>query len=290
MKRIKFFVDSGSDISPEIAKKHNIGVIPLTIAFGNKTFKDFYDLSSRKFFDLLETLPDFPKTSQPNPYEFINEFRAVENECEDIICFTMSKNGSGTYYSAINAKKELEEAGFKANIHIVDSKSASLGETLLAIKATKLLELDETANEIVSKMRDMAEFLGSYFIPTNLDALLRGGRVNTVSAIVGSALHIKPVIQIRDGWGRNVSKVIGENGINKKFIDIFLNKCQNTKEVFISHANNLQKANELADKFKEKITGIKIHLSEMGSVMGTHVGKGGLGIFFIEKDPIMQKI
>jgi DegV family protein with EDD domain len=289
MGKIKFFVDSGSDISPETAKEHNISIIPLTITFGTKTFKDFYDLSSRKFFGLLETLPDFPKTSQPNPYEFINEFRAVENECDDIICFTMSKNGSGTYHSAVNAKKELDEQGFHANIHIIDSRSASLGETLLAIKAVKLAELGETATEIVSKMCDLAEYIGSYFIPINLDALLRGGRVNTVTAIVGSALHIKPVIQIRDGWGINVAKVLGDNGINKKFIDIFSKRCQDTKEIFISHANNLEKANELAEKFKEKISGIKVYLSEMGSVMGTHVGKGGLGIFFIEKQPIIPQ-
>jgi fatty acid-binding protein DegV len=74
MKKIKFFVDSGSDISPETAKENDITVIPLTITFGSKVFKDFYDLSTKKFFELLETLPDFPKTSQPNPYEFISEF------------------------------------------------------------------------------------------------------------------------------------------------------------------------------------------------------------------------
>jgi DegV family protein with EDD domain len=201
----------------------------------------------------------------------------------------MSKNGSGTYYSALNAKKELDEQGFKANIHIIDSRSASLGQTLLALKAIKLTKLGASTVEIVAKIREMAEYLGSYFIPVNLDALLKGGRVNTLTAIVGSALHIKPVIQIRDGWGISVSKTLGENGINRKFLDIFSKQCQNTKEVFISHANNFEKANELAEKFKEKFSGIKIYLSEMGSVMGTHVGKGGLGIFFIEKKPVIPQ-
>jgi len=289
MNRIKIFVDSGSDISKDIADEHNIGVVPLTISFGTKIFRDFYDLTSKKFFELLEKSEVFPKTSQPNAYEFMEKFSEYENECDDIICFTMSKHGSGTYYSAVNAKKELEEKGFIPKIHIIDSKSTSFGETMLAIKAVNMAKLDEKASDIAAKMRDLSEFVGSYFIPINMDALKRGGRVNTVTAAIGSALNIRPVIQIIDGWGRNVSKARGDNGMMSKFIDIFFEKCQSTKEVFISHANNPEKAHELAAKFKERAEGIAVHLCEMGSVMGTHVGKGGLGIFFIEKKPIVTK-
>ena len=289
MNRIKIFVDSGSDISEETAMAHNISVIPLTISFGAKIFKDFYEITSNKFFELLEKSDALPKTSQPNSYEFMEKFSEFENDYDDIICFTMSQHGSGTYNSAVSAKKELEEKGFRPNIHIVDSKSISFGETILATKAAQLVKLGEKAADIAEKMRYLSNFIGSYVIPLNLDAIRRGGRVNTVTAFIGSAFNIRPVIQVIDGWGRNISKIRSDKNMITKFTDIFFDKCQNTKEIFISHANSLDRANELAEKFRERAGDIVIHLSEMGAVMGTHVGKGGLGIFFIEKAPIVTK-
>jgi len=288
MNRIKIVVDSGSDISHEEAVRHDIGVVPLTISFGTKIFKDFYELTSKKFFDLLEKAEALPKTSQPNPHEFMEKFTEFEKDYDDIICFTMSKHGSGTYDSAMNAKSELEGKGFLPKIHIVDSKSISFAETMLATKAAQMVKLGEKASDIVEKMNSLSERIGSYVIPKNLDALRMGGRVNTVTAVIGSAFNIRPVIQVIDGWGRNISKIRGDKGMISKLVEIFFDKCQNSREIIISHANNIEKANELAAKFKERAGDIVIHLNEMGSVMGTHVGKGGVGIFFVEKKPIIN--
>jgi DegV family protein with EDD domain len=168
-------------------------------------------------------------------------------------------------------------------VHIVDTLNASLGVFLCANKAAAMVKIGCCAKKTVDYLLDIRHKIGTYIVPQNLTYLKKGGRVNTVSAIVGTLLGIRPIITIVDGWGRNFGVCRNEAQVYQKLSKFFIENTQGDKQVFITHANCYQKAQKLMDTLNQKVSNLKITVSEMGSVMGTHVGPGSVGIYFIQK-------
>jgi DegV family protein with EDD domain len=279
-------VDSSSDIPEALAKENDITVVPLTITFGNEQYRDYYDLTPRTFYEKLRSHGEPPKSSQPNPHTFMEYFRGCEGEYEDILCITLSSNGSGTFDSASMAQKEYNgNPANKTRVHLFDTLNASLGVTLLAMKAADMIRDRLPIPQILEKLAYYRARTGTYIITETLEYLKKGGRVNTVTAILGGLLDIRPIITVLGGWGRTCGKVRGEKQVNRKLLEIFSEKFSEL-EVYVSYADCVEHARELADMLRKGFEGIKIVLAEMGATMGTHAGPGSVGIHFIEKTPL----
>lgn len=284
MPKIKVILDSGSDVSPEFVKKFDFDVVPLSISIGDKHIKDFYELDHNKFYEALRKANPMPTTSQPNPYEFEEYFRKY-SDYDDIICITMSKHGSGTYYSAEMAKKNVEQdKDFKCRIHIFDSLSASLGLTLTAVTASKLIQLGKDVEQIINRLSELRDRMGAFFLPETLEYLRRGGRVGTVSAILGGLLDIKAIITVYEGFGKNFDKVRGMKKGMQRLIDIFASRTISTEEIYVTHCDCPDRAKEFISQLKAQFKGIKVYLFDMGATLSTHAGPGTIGIFFEQKN------
>ena len=197
-------VDSSSDITRDLATEYGITVVPLTTTFEDGDYKDFYDLTPPQFYEKLEVATKLPTTSNPNPHTFEEYFRQY-SDYEDIICVTLSSNGSGTYNSACIAKKNIEkDKTFTSRVHIVDTLNASLAVFICAKTASTMVSFGDCAKKITDHIDEMRHRIGTYIVPENISYLKKGGRVNTISAVVGTLLGIKPIISIFDGWGRNL--------------------------------------------------------------------------------------
>lgn len=282
MAKIKILVDSSSDITKELAQELDITVVPLITTFEDGDYKDFYDLTPQEFYKKLETSYAVPTTSNPNPNTFEEYFRKFA-DYDDIICVTLSSNGSGTYNSACIAKNNIEkDKTFLPKVHIVDTLNASLGVFLCAKMASTRVKFGDCAKKIVDEINETRHRIGTYIVPETLTYLKKGGRVNTISAIVGTLLGIKPIITIIDGWGRNFGICRNDKQMYQKLSKFFTDNTQGDKEVYITHANCYQKAQKLIETLNKKVSDLKITVSEMGTVMGTHVGPGSLGIYFIQ--------
>lgn len=284
MPKIKIMLDSGSDVSPEFVKKFDFDVVPLTISIGDKHIKDYYELDHKKFYKSLRKANPVPTTSQPNPYEFEEYFRKY-SDYDDIICITMSKNGSGTYYSAEMAKKNVErDETFKSRIHIFDSLSASLGLTIIAVAASTLAQLGKDVEQIITRLGEIRDKMGAFFLTESLDYLRRGGRVNTVTAIVGGLLNIKAIITVYEGFGKNFDSVRGMKKGMERLIEIFASRAKSTDEIYVTHCDCQDRANEFVSELKARFKGIKVYLFDMGATLSTHAGPGAIGIFFEQKN------
>jgi DegV family protein with EDD domain len=280
MGKIKLMIDSSSEIPKWYAKEHDITVIPLTITFGERQFVDYYELYTDGFYRELENSPVLPTSSQPNPYTFMEYFNRYDGEFDDIICITLSSNGSGTYNSGCIAANEFNERSTKTTVHMIDTHQASLGVFLFLDLAVKRRAEGKSAQEICDELLEVRPKVATYFIPQTLEYLRRGGRVNTVTAVVGELLGIHPIITIIGGWGRNYGKIKGNAAMIKRLFELFSE--QHAEEtVYISHGNNEEIALKLEKKLKDAFPNIRTFVSCMGSTMGTHAGPGALGAHFI---------
>ena len=274
---IKIMLDSSSD-------SHNTHpydyYIPLTVDIGGRCYKDGVDLRPQKFYKLLASTGDFPKTSQPSPDDFIPYFEEVKANGDELIYITVSSALSGTYQSGNIAKAMVEYDG----IHIVDSKSVTHMIGQLARYADQLRGEDLSATEIVEKVLQLREKQVIFAGLQTLEYLHKGGRLSKSSAAVGTIANIKPIISIsQDGMVESAAKAIGV----KRAISTIVKHVQEYEidenfEVWILYTVD----EENCDALEAALTAAGVSITgrmQVGPTIGTHVGPGVYGITFIKK-------
>jgi DegV family protein with EDD domain len=282
---IAIFADSSCDFPREYAENQNISLIPLTVSFGDTQYTDGVDISSEMFFKLLKDNPRIlPKTSSPNPDDFIDAFKSVSSDCEDIICFTLTSKSSGTFNSASIAKNTLSaDPSFKPRITIFDTLNASVAIGLIAETASAMVAKGNTIEMIMKRITEMRERTAIYFVLDTLEYVHKGGRIGSIRTILGTLLNVKPILTFINGTPIDIDKCRGIANAQEKLIKLFLDKSANLDEVSIVHASSIDRAKRLAVDLEKAITDIKIKIFEVGAVMGAYTGAGAIGLVFEEK-------
>ncbi|MEK4852680.1 DegV family protein [Paenibacillus sp. FSL H7-0756] len=282
MNRTVIVTDSTSDIPPALAEQYGIEVVPLTLMFGEEAFRDNVDMTPEQFYERLPRSPQLPTTSQPSPVEYMNVYRNIQEKHpgSSILSFHISSGLSGTYQSAVMAKSMLEEDG--EAITVVDSLSASYGFGFMVVEAARLAEQGHAPAEILAKVESLRQSRKLYFLVDTLEYLQKGGRIGKASAILGTLLNIKPILSIdAEGIIYAVEKVRGRKKAVARMIELFKADLPgvNTIHVAVGHtaepASGEEFLRELAGHFtlKEKV------LTNVGPVVGSHVGNGTLAVF-----------
>ena len=283
--KIAIFADSSCDMPREYAKSEHISLIPLTVSFGDKQYTDGIDIDSAGFFKLLkENSHILPKTSSPNPENFIESFKKVSSECETIICFTLTSKSSGTFNSASIAKNILDaDDSFKPEIIIFDTYNASIAIGLIASTASAMAQNGDDVAAIIKRVTQMRERTALYFILDTLEYVHKGGRIGAIKTILGTLLNVKPILTFLNGTPVDIDKCRGIANAQEKLIKLFFEKSANLNEVSIIHASSLDRAKKLAADLEKTITDIKVKIFEVGAVMGAYSGAGAIGLAFEEK-------
>ena len=275
---VKIIVDSTADLRPEIAEK--VGIVPLSVQFGEKTYVSGVDITSRQFYEMLVESDTLPTTSQPAPYLFESEFEKAVQEGHEVVCLTCAGKLSGTNQSA-----NIAAAEFDGKVHVVDSCTIAIGMAILTEYAVTLAEKGLSAEEIVLKLLGKREKIKLLALVDTLEYLKKGGRVSSTVALAGGLLNIKPVISVNGGEIRLVGKARGSRQGNNLLVqeiqkaggvnfdmpvmlgytglsDALLQKyIQDSASLWEGHTENLP-------------------VSIVGSVVGTHVGPGAVAVAF----------
>lgn len=274
---IKIMLDSASDSQ----NNHPFDFyIPLTVDIAGKCYKDGIDLRPQRFYKLLTSTQEFPKTSQPSPEDFAAYFEQVKESGDELIYLSLSSALSGTYQSANIAKEMVEYDG----IYIVDTHTATHMIGTLARYADQLRGEGLSAAEIVEKvtvLRDRQVILAGL---QTLEYLYKGGRLSRTSAAVGSIANIKPIITVSaEGKVDSFAKAIGV----KRAIQTILKQVQACE---IDEAFDIwllySEGEENCDALEAALTAAGINISgrmQVGPTIGAHVGPGVYGITFIKK-------
>lgn len=286
---IKIMADSTCDLSQEIVEQYNIGIAPLKIDINGKTYRDKIDLSSDEFFEFLPTLSQLPTTAMPSPEAYLNIVDdAMAEGYTEFLCICMSSGTSGSYQSAVLAKNMFEEQYPDSNvkIHVVDSASMSHGSGWLILKSAQLLEEGYTFEALIDFNETHKKRVKHLLCVDDLKNLIKSGRISNTGAFVGSILQVKPIMSMKQGKGAIVAKVRGLNKALKYYVDEFIsrNQADMNNFIIIGYSSNVEIAQQLKERLETQANfkGI-IHIMQMGVAVGTHVGLGGVSMFFMEK-------
>ena len=282
----RIFTDSGSDISLSLAEKISVTVLPLhsvmTDAKGTSTI-DGTKLPVTEFYELLRNRYS-AKTAAVNSDAFAEAFRPVLAAGEDVLYLGLSSGLSTTVNAAKLAAEDLAEEYPDRKIVVIDTLSASLGEGLYVWLAAEKRDAGATLEENEQYLLSIRPNLCHWFTVDDLFFLKRGGRVSAATALIGSALGIKPVMHV-DNEG-HLTKVDIARGRKKSVRELFERMAATVtapeeQTVFISHGDCLEDAEYLASLIRERWAVKDIIIDYVGQVIGTHSGPGTLALFFL---------
>jgi DegV family protein with EDD domain len=276
---IRILVDTSSDYTVEEIKANGMELAPLHITIGEKDYRDGYDLSKDKFYELLTSNEEFPKTSQPTPQDFVDIFEDVEEKGDELICILLSSKLSGTFQSATLAKNIVEYD----NIHLVDSLGATHMIRLMAGHAQELIEAGKSASEIVAALEEMKSKIKVLAVVDTLEYLCKGGRVSKATAAIGEMAKVKPMITVAEGEVAVIGKSLGKNKAISNLLKAF-EECEADERFPIYSVSTL--GTENCEVFEKRFTDAGYSFKErvqIGATIGTHVGPGAFGVIFVEK-------
>ena len=227
-----------------------------------------------------------PKTSQVSFESVTKAFDKCVLNNDDFIYLAFSSKMSGTYHFAKNILNVYKEKYPERKMEIIDSKGGAGGAGLIAIQALKMIEKKLPFETIIKQIRFMVDHLDYYFTISDLKWLSKGGRIAKSLGYVGSALSIKPYLTVVDG--RIVfSKMIhgSKRMLNTLIRDVQAGTREFKKQIIgISHADDIDTALKVEEKIKDTIEGCKTTIFQIGAVLGSHLGIGGVGVFSLMKN------
>jgi len=274
--KIAIVSDSTAYIPKDLIEKHNIHIIPLSVGFGNEFYREEVDISSTEFYDKVREGGDLPTTSQPSVGAFVELYEDLAKDYDDVISIHISKELSGTYDTSITASTMVEGI----TVHSFDSSVSAMIQGFFVIEACEMVENGAKPEEIMNRLEDMKDTAVAYFMVDDLSHLQRGGRLSSGQALVGSLLRIKPILHLKDGFIVPYEKIRTRKRAINRLISLLEEdlKDKEVKRILFTHSNNREAALDIQKQLLEKYPDIDTVLSDLGPVIGTHLGEGAIGI------------
>lgn len=274
----KIVADSSCDLDEELQKKLDVSLVPFKIDVDDKSFIDNKDLNVMELINTMNNSPNPIRTSCPSPGDFVTEYKKSDN----IFVITISSKLSGTYNSAVLAKDMVKESHPDKFIHVFDSKSASVGESLIAMKISELIEKKLSNLEIVERVEKYINESHTYFILESLDNLIKNGRISKTKGLIANVLNLKPIMGSNDGSIELVENVRGSKRAFKRLVEIIGESGVKFEEkiLAISHVNALEKAEDLKKEIQNRYNFKDIILVKTAGLSTSYASDGGIILVF----------
>ena len=280
-RRIAVVTDSTAYIPQELVDAHDIHVVPLHLMMGNNTWLDGVEIDPPTFYEKLRVSPDFPSTSQPNVAAFQELFLELSKDHEGIVAILISSELSGTVASATGAAANLPDIA----IEVVDSLATAMMLGFSALEAAKVAAAGGDLQAVTDRAKEIAAKSHIYFVVDTLEYLHRGGRIGGAARFLGSALNLKPILELSDGKVTPVTKVRTQRKALAKTYDLLGEQIAKGDKVHMSVLNVA--APEAAERFRDELMArfdpVEIIMTEASPAIGAHVGPGTVGVsFYVE--------
>jgi DegV family protein with EDD domain len=276
--------DSSADLPDAILDRHRIALVPLQVVFGTTTFRDRVELKPEEFYRRLRTSQELPTTSQPAPADFIKAFRDAREEADEVVAVLLGSTLSGTY----NAAQTAVRAASLDGIHLVDSRSASFGVGLLALRAAELAESGWSAQRIAAELARVRVRSGMLLTVDRYDNLLRSGRISRGKAWLAGVLDVKPILSFDpDGHVVPIERVRGRENVEPRVLSLLDQRLRPRPRVIrfgVAHADAPDVAQRIQATLIEKYHPRDCLVAPATGVLATHVGPGAWGIFYQVED------
>ncbi len=269
---VKVITDSTSDIDPELARQMDITVVPVYVRFGDKTYRDGVDITSREFYEKLTTTPVHPATSQPPPEDFARVYSQYCHSVDGIVSVHISARISGTLNSAILAARAMEPP---CPIEVIDSRFNSGGLALVAMAAARSAKAGNGVKEVVAAARKAVRQVSMFGMFGTMKYLARSGRVSRAIAMAADILDVKPLLTFKEGQIVRTGLVRTASKGMDRLVKFVAGKTD-IRELFIVHSQVPEQAAELLRRLGAFFPEEKILTAHLGASLGVHGGPGVL--------------
>lgn len=277
--RIKILSDSTCDLSSELLKKHDIGIVPLSVIRDGKDYKDGITITPSDIFAHVAAGGDLCSTSAVSIGEYTDVFEEYLKEYDAIIHINIGSGFSTCYQSATLAAEEFD------NVRVIDSKNLSTGQGLVVLKACELAQTMEDPDAIAAQLCAYVEKVEASFLVDKLDYLVKGGRCSSAAALGANLLSLKPCIEVKDGKMTVVKKYRGNYA---KCLAFYVKERLADRED-IDRSTLFVTRTEVADDcYAAVLDAVKtyggfenVYETTAGCTVSCHCGPGTLGVLFV---------
>ena len=283
MSKIQIITDTDSNLTLDLAKENQITMVPITVQFGEESFKDLFEIQNPELFERIDKLGKLPTTAAPSLGAFIDAFHAAfEAGADSIICVCVSSKVSRTYESALAAAEEF--AGKK--IAVIDSESLSMSQGYMAISAAKAVASGKSHEDVVKLLLDLRSRTILYGSLSTLKYLALGGRVSNLAASMANMLNIRPILCVNNGKLDLLEKVRTRKVAMDRLVELLVNSVNGRELEYacLLHVLNPEDAQELGEKLKTQLKmPAEIQLIDFGPGLSVHAGVGLIGAVLVVK-------
>lgn len=270
--KIAVMSDSTAYIPKDVRDKHHIHMVPLSVTFGDTTYREEIDITTEEFYQKLRDAKTLPKSSQPSIGAVTAILEEMAGEYDAVISIHLSSGISGTWETVASAGEMVEGI----DVYAFDSEISCMPQAYYVMEAVEMARVNKTPDEIIRRLDEMKQSMRAYFMVDDLSNLQRGGRLNNAQAIIGSLLQVKPILHFVDKVIVPFEKIRTRKKAIKRIMELLeeeASKGDKLRVAFI-HSNDEQTATQLRDEFSEKFPSIDTTIAYIGPVIGTHLGEG----------------
>lgn len=267
MSRIGLVADSSCGLPQEIAKQHGIQIVPIDLIIDDEPRSNY---TTNELIDALTTARRVT-TSRPSPERFVQAYQTLmEQGCTSIVVATLSSELSGTYESALLSRNLTD-----LDVQVVDTRTVGLGFGFAVLDAARTSQHD-SVDHVAQLIRRQSEHAQVYFYLDSLEFLRKGGRIGAASALIGTALSVKPILQIDQGAVMPFAKVRTESKALDRLVEAALSSQSGSRKprFGVEHLGASDRAEYCAEKLRLAQPGAEIIISEVSAVIGAHAGPG----------------
>ncbi len=278
MAKPAFVTDSTAYLPEELRRKHEIQVIPQVLIWGEQTLLDGVDIMPSAFYERLKTAEVMPTTSQATIGAFKDTFEPHVRAGRQVLAILISQKLSGTIQSAQSAKEMFPNA----RIEIVNSESAAMAMGFQVLAAARAAAEGKSFDEVLAVAKDAKNHTGVVLMVDTLEYLHRGGRIGGAARLLGTALSLKPILELQDGVIEAVERVRTRSKAQARLLSLLEERINGRPNLRLAvlHAAAEQEARQLLDEAAKLLNPMETVFSEVSPVVGAHVGPGTLGLCY----------
>jgi DegV family protein with EDD domain len=273
--RIAIVTDSTSDLPPEMVEQYGITIVPLYVLWGDEQLRDGVDISNDEFYARLPTDPNHPTTSQPTPADFVRAIKGLD--AEQVVIITLGRRLSATYESASMAAEMVD-----LPVHVMNSNSVSMGLGWQVIAAARVREQGGDAAAMLAEAERVRQGLSVLFVVDTLDYLHKGGRIGGAARLLGSALQLKPLLEIDADVGvvDSVERIRTRQRSLKRLVEATFERLDPDRPLRISILSGgaPEETQALFDEMQQTYQPLELTIAKVSPVIGTHAGPGLVGL------------
>lgn len=272
----KIVVDSCCELPEELKHDPRYEIVPLTLIVGDSYERlDDDGFDQKEFLQAVAECPVSPRSACPSPEKYMEAYRT---DADHVYVVTLSSKLSGSYNSAVLGKNLYHETYGEKQIYVVDSRSASCGETQIAMQIARWEDEGMGYEEITEKIEKFTDGMHTYFVLDNLDTLRKNGRLSGVKALVASTLSIKPVMAGDQGSIVQLGQSVGIKKALAKMVDHVVSDVVDAEKkcLMITHCNNPERANSVKEQILSKVKFKDVLIMDTAGISSMYANDGGV--------------